>query len=188
MGNKFIKALDVKKKDGTTETVVLRYLDLGYVKKMVKLEQDILKKLQDGEAYSCSNQEDFEKNIKENISKVLGCLTEENELVAMGIYSRYGYDEENYGHDLDIKGKNLLNVGQIESTLVKDEYRGNHLQKKICEKLEEISKDDFIEIMAATVYPKNEYSLDNFKSLGYEIVKEKLKYGGYRRYILKKTL
>lgn len=188
MENRFIKALDVKRKDGIYETVVLRQLDLTYVKKIVQLEQEVLRSLIDGESYSCSSEEEFEKGMKENVLKVLGCLTEDNKLIAMGVYAKYDYSEENYGYDLDIEGEELLKVGQIESTIVKEEYRGNKLQKRICRKLEYISKEDFTEIMAATVYPKNEYSLNTFLSLGYEVKKEKLKYGGYRRYILGKIL
>lgn len=188
MENRFIKALDIKRKDGRYQTVVLRQLDLAYIKKIVQLEQEVLRNLIDGESYSNSSEEDFEKRMKENVVKILGCLTEENELIAMGVYAKYGYNEENYGYDLDIEGEELLKIGQIESTIVKEEYRGNKLQKTICTTIEDISKEDFTEIILATVYPKNEYSLNTFLSLGYEVKKEKLKYGGYRRYILEKRL
>ena len=82
----------------------------------------------------------------------------------------------------------LLSVGQIESTVVSPEYRGNSLQKKICLELERISKNNNDKLLCATVSPYNKYSLKSFLDLGYEIKKDKLKYGGLRRYVVAKKL
>ena len=62
------------------------------------------------------------------------------------------------------------------------------MQRMICNILEQIAIEDNIEIITATVSPFNKYSLNSFISLDYKIVKEKLKYGGLKRYILRKVL
>lgn len=106
----------------------------------------------------------------------------------MGVYVSLGIDEDNYGYDLGIEGEQLLKVCQIESTVVKKNYRGNGLQKIICNELENIGIRDGMNIISATVYPENKYSLNTFLNLGYQVKREKIKYGGYRRYILEKKL
>lgn len=106
----------------------------------------------------------------------------------MGVYTKKGYNRSNYAYDIDLKGDDVLKVAQIESTIVKEEYRGNRLQKIICEELEKFTLDDNVEILCATASPYNEFSVNTFKNLGYEIKKDKLKYGGLRRYVLVKKL
>ena len=130
----------------------------------------------------------FLKYISTDKVDILGCVTvEDNNLVAMGVYAKLGYQKSNYGYDIELEGKELLKVGQIESTVVRDDFRGNKLQKIICEHLEKIGKEKNTPIMCATTSPYNEYSLNTFKTLGYTVRKDKLKYGGLRRYVLVKN-
>ena len=58
----------------------------------------------------------------------------------------------------------------------------------MCLKLEEIGKNKGSKIMMATASPYNPYSVNTFKSLGYEIVKDKIKYSGLRRYVFMKNI
>ena len=51
-----------------------------------------------------------------------------------------------------------------------------------------ISKNNNDKLLCATVSPYNKYSLKSFLDLGYEIKKDKLKYGGLRRYVVAKKL
>ena len=134
-----------------------------------------------------AGKEEFEEYINCN-GKIIGCLTNEDELIAMGVYAKKGYDESNYAYDIGLNGEEVLKVAQIESTIVKSEYRGNKLQRLICEELEKIARKDNIEILTATASPYNEFSVNTFMNLGYEIKKDKLKYGGLRRYVLVKEL
>ena len=106
----------------------------------------------------------------------------------MGVYVKKGYDKSNYGYDIGLDNDDVLKVGQIESTVVKEEYRGNKLQKIICKELEKIALKNGTKILCATASPYNEFSVNTFKSLGYEIKEDKLKYGGLRRYVLAKII
>ncbi len=109
-------------------------------------------------------------------------------MIATSVYIEYGYESHNYGYDIQIKGEELLKIGQLESMLVSEEYRGNKLQKIMGEILEKVCKDSGKKYICATVAPDNIYSLNTFKELDYKIMADKLKYGGLRRYVLMKEL
>lgn len=182
-----MRVLQIRRKDNKLVNVTLKELDNSYIDAIVELQQDIISGLDNKELYADSGRESFLECIKEK-GKVIGCVTEDNYLIALGVYASYGYDEENYGYDFGFKEEELLFVGQIESTVVRSEYRGNKLQKIICEVLEEFAVNDKKKYIGATVSPKNKYSLDTFISRGYEIVDEKIKYGEFNRYILRKEI
>ena len=182
-----INSLKVKRKDGEIIEIKLRELKLSDINKIIKLQELIINGLENKELYADSKQEEFEEYINCN-GKIIGCLTNEDELIAIGVYAKKGYDESNYAYDIGLNGEEVLKVAQIESTIVKSEYRGNKLQRLICEELEKIARKDNIEILSATASPYNKFSVNTFMNLGYEIKKDKLKYGGLRRYVLVKEL
>ena len=182
-----MKELRLKRKDGKMVNAKFKLLDESYVDEILKLQDEIVKGLEVKEFYAETDREMFLNCIK-NTGKVVGCITEDNELIAVGSYESYGYDEENYGYDLGIKGEDLLDVGQLEATIVRGDYRGNKLQDKLCEILEGFGVAENKKILAATVAPDNKYSLNTVLNRGFTIEEEKMKYGGYRRYVLKKVI
>lgn len=168
------------------EKLTLINLTLRDIEDIMKLQDRVSHALINKETYVCSLKEEFE-NVIQN-KGLLGYKTEDQKLVALGAYMSYGYDPHNYGYDLEFHEDKLLTVGQIESTIVDPKYRGNGLQRKLCEGLEMLARKDQKNYIMATVSPMNPYSLNNFLQLGYINKKEKLKYGGLRRYILCKKL
>lgn len=181
------KILKLNRKDGEVIEGTLKELDYSHIDKIMELQQVILDGLEDVQLYAPTEKEEFIEYIEKG-GKIIGCITPDNDLIAMGVYMKKGYDAGNYGHDMDIKGEELLKVGQIESTIVTKEFRGNGLQRILCEVLEKIGEENGTPIMTATASPYNEFSVNTFKKLGYEIVKEKIKYGGMKRYVLVKRL
>jgi ribosomal protein S18 acetylase RimI-like enzyme len=179
--------LRVKTKSNKDEELKLKELDLSYLDEIMELQSTIVKGIENNEWYCAVSKEEFKSYFSEG-KKVLGYLNEKNELVALGIYIKNGYDKENYGYDIGLEGEDLLEVAQIEVTIVLDEYRGNKLQRILCENIEEIAKKDNMKILAATASPYNIYSVKNFEDLGYHIEKDKIKYGGMRRYVLVKRI
>lgn len=178
----------IKKKGEDCVSAVIKCLDMNYLDKILELEKSIYDDLEDKNYYSCSSRKDYSEIILKK-GKVIGCVVKESdELVAMGVYASHGDDEHNYGYDLNVKGEDLLRVGQIESTVVSPEYRGNGLQNIICDILEGLSKQNCDKMIAATVYPENTYSLNTFKKRGYKVMADKLKYGGLRRYVMMKEI
>lgn len=179
--------IKLKRADGKEVMGKLKVLDENYIEKIMELQEKINIGLTHKEWYSATSREGFCIQITEK-GKVVGCLLEDDTLIALGAYVEWGYEEENYGYDLSISGEELLKVGQIEATLVHEEFRGNKLQRKICMELEEIAKSKGNYIIAATIHPDNIYSLNTFKELGYKVRLEKLKYEGLRRFILSKNI
>ena len=173
--NKF----QLKKSDGQIKLAFLKKLTFEDIDEVLILQDEVVRGLE---------RREFSKSINEYGGTMIGCVTEDEEIVAIGLYVSFQYDDENYGYDLGLRGQELLKVGQVEATIVKKEFRGNKLQDKICEVIENIAIEEGKKIIGATVAPDNIYSLNTFLNRGYEIYEEKIKYGGYRRYILKKEV
>ena len=179
--------LKLKRKDGVMVDTQLIELKLSDIDKIMELQEAIINGLENKEIYAETEKDEFEEYLNGK-GKVIGYVTSDHELIAMGVYVSKGYDESNYAYDLDLCGEDILKVGQIEATIVKDEYRGNKLQKLMCEELEKIAKENNNELLCATASPYNKFSVNTFINLGYEIKKDKLKYCGLRRYVLVKNL
>lgn len=178
----------LNKKDGSSVQAEFKILDINYIDEILELQNDIYEGLENKEFYACSSREEFEEIINSK-GKIIGCVSlNNNKLIAIGVYVKYGYEKHNYGYDVNISGEELLKVGQIESTIVLKDYRGNKLQKIICTYLENICKDEGMKWVGATVEPNNIFSLNTFVNSGYKIVLEKLKYGGLKRYVLIKGI
>lgn len=174
------KKLKVKRIDNNIIEVEMKILNLSYIEKIMELQEEIVEGLEDKQLYASTEKNEFMKYIN-NEGIILGLVTEEDELIAMGVYVAKGYDKKNYGYDLGIMGKELLKVGQIESTVVKNEFRGNRLQKIICEELEKLAREKGNTILTSTASPYNKFSVNTFLNLGYEIKIEKVKYGGGKK-------
>lgn len=179
--------LFVNKKNFGPVSVTLKPLDLSYLDQMLNLQQEIFDGLSNKELLGLSDYDEFKNCICHN-GTAIGVVTAQNELIALGLYIEKGYDESNYAYDLNMTGDDVLRVGQIECTLVQEAYRGNRLQKIMCEALEAIGRNNGNTLICATASPYNEYSVATFKNLGYEIKVDKLKYGGLRRYVFAKSL
>ena len=177
----------LKRKDGRYVAGKIKILDESYLEKIMELQEEINRGLTYKEWYSSTSKEEFYIQLTKK-GKIVGCVLNDDSLIAIGVYVEWGYEKENYGYDLKINEKDLLKVGQIEATVVHEMYRGNSLQKIICRELERIALLRKNKIIAVTVHPDNIYSLKTFYNLGYQVKLEKLKYGGLRRYILTKNI
>lgn len=179
--------LKIKNKSGIIVNARYKILDLSYIYEIMRLQDNIMEQLEDKQLYAPTEREEFISYLKDG-GKIIGYVDEKNELIAMAVYIKKGYEEGNYGYDLDLEGEKLLEVAQVESTVVRSDYRGNGLQRILCEKIEDIAKSEGVKILASTASPYNKYSVNTFIKLGYEIKKDKLKYGGLRRYVLAKEI
>jgi len=177
----------LKKIDGTKVNGTIKILDESYIEKIMILQEQINRSLVNKEWYSPTSKEEFYMQLTK-IGKIVGCVLDDNTLIAIGAYVECGYEEHNYGYDLGIEGKKLLKVGQIEATLVHEDYRGNKLQKKICIEIEKIAKSRKNKVIAVTVHPDNIYSLRTFEDLKYKTMLKKLKYEGLIRLVLMKKI
>lgn len=100
-----------------------------------------------------------------------------------------GIGERNLGHHMALKEEQLLKVAHMDSVVILPQFRGYKLQYRLMEAAEEVlRRETEYSIWMATVHPDNKYSLNNVRAHGYEVVAEAMKYGGYRRYVLKKEI
>lgn len=183
-----IKRIKITNREMNKEEVAtLRIVKKEELSKVMKLQEKIMEWLENKDLYAQPAEEEFVESI-EGKGDIIGCFNEEDELIAMGVYCLHGMGKENYGYDIDLEGEDLLKVAQIEATVVHKDYRGNKLQNIICEEIEALAINDHMEILMATASPDNPHSLNTFLNNGFEVKKEKLKYGGLKRAILEKNI
>ena len=100
-----------------------------------------------------------------------------------------GATERNLGTYLDMGKAVMSRVAHMDSVVILPEFRGHKLQYRFLEAAEEVLlKETEYRTLLTTVHPQNQYSLKNVLSMGYEVAAEVMKYGIYRRYILKKEI
>ena len=85
-------------------------------------------------------------------------------------------------------GLNPLECVSFDTAFVDPDYRGLGLQKCLLQIRNEIALQLGAKYALVTVDPKNEFSLNNILSQGFEILTRKQLYGGLDRYVLKKDL
>lgn len=94
--------------------------------------------------------------------------------------------EDNLGWDLAWSEERLKQVCHMESLAVHPYWRGQGLQRALLSAAESKTAEMY-RYWLATVAPANGVSLRNFYRMGYAVVAQKKKYGGYDRYILLKN-
>lgn len=86
--------------------------------------------------------------------------------------------EEEYNISKYLPEIDISNTGVAESFVVLPKYRGNGLQVKMFERMEELASERGITSLIGTVHPENDVSISNFKKAGYNtITKFKVFYG-----------
>ena len=99
-----------------------------------------------------------------------------------------GLDEDNLGYDLDFPASELMRVCLMDIGAVAPEHRGHRLEQRMLLFAEEqVKGTDGVHLMCS-VSPYNPASLHSVQKCGYRIMCTKMKYAGYLRHILLKTL
>ena len=102
---------------------------------------------------------------------------------------RYPWKEEdNLGDYIGLSEEEKMYVAHMASAAVLPEYRGLRIQNKLMAKGFELLKDTEYKYVMGTAHPENKFSVNNFLKLGYEVVADVEKYGGYRRYVFNQTI
>ena len=107
--------------------------------------------------------------------------------VAFGILYCAGETEENLAKDID-EVENLNDNANLKLTIVRPDYRGNGLQRRLILELEKYAQESGFSYLSTTVSPANPWSLNNCKECGYKEVKILQKYGGLTRVLLAKKI
>lgn len=102
---------------------------------------------------------------------------------------RYPWKEEdNLGDYIGLSEEEKMFVAHLESAAVLPQYRGMRIQNKLMAKGFELLKETQYRYVMGTAHPENVFSVNNFLKLGFEVVADVEKYGGYRRYVFNQTI
>ena len=96
--------------------------------------------------------------------------------------------DENLGYDLKFDEEQRKQSAHMEIAMVRKEYRGQGLQRKMMEESEQILKEQGYHYLLGTAHPDNVASVNTFLKLQYEQVMTKEKYGGMKRSIFCKEI
>ena len=97
-------------------------------------------------------------------------------------------NEDNLGDYIGLSEEEKMFVAHMESAAVLPEYRGLRIQNQLMAKGYELLKETEYKYVMGTAHPDNVFSVNNFHKLGYEIVADVQKYGGFRRYVFSQTI
>ena len=123
------------------------------------------------------------------IIKAVVASADKEEVAGFFMVAFPGNIEKNLGHHIGLSEAELLQVAHMDSVVILPEFRGHGLQYQLIKEAERvITNETGYHILMATVHPDNKYSLKNVLAHEYEVVAEALKYGGFRRYIVKKEI
>ena len=95
---------------------------------------------------------------------------------------------EKLGYDLKFDEEQRKQSAHMEIAMVRKEYRGQGLQRKMMEESEQILKEQGYHYLLGTAHPDNVASVNTFLKLQYEQVMTKEKYGGMKRSIFCKEI
>lgn len=153
---------------------------------------DALEKLQAAVHAAMPHPEQF---VPDSPEQLTACITEG---LCLGVWDGetlgayftvrlMGADPANYAAFMGIPEAEWPRWANADSAVVCPAWRGNGLQRAMAEAAWKLLPAE-IEGIGATVSPDNAYSLRNALAGGFEIVCRRPMYGGFDRYLLKKTL
>lgn len=115
-------------------------------------------------------------------------LSQTGETLIAYLTMRYdGATDHNYANYFEVSKEELPYWANLDSVLVRPEYRGNQLQQQLME-LAIAWRDPKIIGVGCTISPENEHSLTNAQAMGLTIHSRRVMYGKHDRYLLQKRL
>lgn len=154
---------------------------------IMKMTEKMIKGLTDPQTYYSDDEAFMDKHLDGRDGYTL--FAEVKGTVAAYLVLRFPRrSEDNLGGYAGLPPEEQMKVAHMEAVVVDSEYRGLGLQQKLMTEGERMAKNRGYVHAMATVYPKNLYSVNNLKALGYEILALAPKYQGWPRYIFYKKL
>lgn len=131
---------------------------------------------------------DEEPYVREHLDTkgfVVVAETEEKELAGFFLI-KYPDDQDHLGDFLHFSREKKEKTVIMDSAVVARKFRGNGLQGKMLEGAEAFLDPQKYPYRMCTVHPQNQYSLQNMRKHGYEVMDTVTCYGGLPRHILLK--
>lgn len=160
----------------------IRFVDKTYLKEVLELEQFVLEKLIDKDLFAPAPAGSYEE-ILNNRGKLIGVFINDKLIGMSSIYFPNG-DDDNIGKDVGLKNEEIYKVVYLCNAVVHPDFRGQGLINKLFTYLiDEVKRKGEWRYIIATASPKNYASAKNILSAGLKIIKMKVKFGGYIRFI-----
>lgn len=160
----------------------IRFVDKTYLKEVLELEQFVLEKLIDKDLFAPAPAGSYEE-ILNNRGKLIGVFINDKLIGMSSIYFPNG-DDDNIGKDVGLENEEIYKVVYLCNAVVHPDFRGQGLINKLFTYLiDEVKRKGEWRYIIATASPKNYASAKNILSAGLKIIKMKVKFGGYIRFI-----
>lgn len=163
----------------------IRRLDVSCIPNMLAIQEEVIAALPDPDILRRNTFDTLEVCFH-SPSLVLGAIYNDA-IVGFGILYIAGDDKENLAYSLDTHG-DLSEYGNVKLVIVKDEFRGNGLQRIFVARFEEYAKRIGIKYLLSTVSPVNSYSSKNLELSGFKVIKRLKKYGNKDRLLYYKDI
>jgi len=181
-------AVELSNRKNNCKTFIMKSLFPKDLDTIIELQENVIKTMKDNTILEPSSKEEILESML--VDCCLGLFSNEK-LVAFSIIVFNRNTPRNLCLDWQSKKTEKMYCDFItfDSVQVHPEFRGYGIQKyflSLAEKIAIMTKSQYV---VATVSPKNEYSFDNFKTLGYFPHKSKnpyIKYGKERILLAKK--
>jgi len=155
MKNKLLKKIMLKK--ATIEEVPM----------LMEFQKNVIEEMLNKEMYAPLTKEEFLEPVTTAQGEV-GMLYYGEELIAIAVLNAKPQKEILDKYELD----DTDGVGIYDSVMVKKEYRGNKLQVKLTNYINDIAKNKYkLKKVVATVHPENIWSKNNFEETKYKALK-----------------
>lgn len=154
-------------KDKWLKNVVLKKATIEDVPMLMEFQKNVMEEMLNKDMYAPSTEEDFLDAIRIAQGEV-DMLYYGTELIAFALLNAKPRKEIIDKYELD----DTDGVGIYDSVMVKKEYRGNKLQVKLTNYINDIAKNKYkLKKVVATVHPENIWSKNNFEETKYKALK-----------------
>lgn len=165
----------------------MAYLTRDHIDQVLKLQQLVYESMDDQQKFVPDPREFFEEvALKDGKGRMIGVFVE-GEMIAARSISFPGLSYENLGWELHLDEEDLKRVCHLEASMVRPDFRGNHLQGVMLKPTMEYLQQAGYCMILCTISPFNYPSLKNVMDAGLLIRDVKVRggaYGGKLRFLL----
>lgn len=152
---------------------------------IVRLQNRVYEGINNRETFVLTTDEELSESLDKDIC--LGVYFE-GSLIAFTLMVSNRRSPRNLGYQLDYSDDLCQKCVTNDTTFVHPDYKGFGIQRCLLGLKIDIALGLGADEILTTVSPENTISLKNIISEGFEIATKKAMYGGFERYILRRTL
>lgn len=183
--NPFEGRITLTRRSGEARVFELRRCTEADLCDIMSLQQQVSERLHDPDIYVPINEDDFRESLMHD--HFFGVYYE-GRLIAATLMIDNRVSHRNYGTYVGYPPERLPDCVSMETTFVDEKCRGFGLQAHLTALRESYARELGATESFVTISPRNEHSLRNLMSMGYEILETRPLYGDAVRHILRKYL